>query len=357
MHNGIKTFRVSLIEEKMFNEFHNIQITGISACVPKNKLELKSLSHKFGELDIARISKNTGIYSVRIAEKNQRTSDLCFAAANELLDNLKIERESIDAIVFVSQTPDSIMPATSAKLQHKLKLKKDTLAFDISYGCSGYIYGLFQSSLLLQNSNLNRVLLCVGDVISPYMHEDDKNLRLVFGDAGSATLIEKGTSKINFLIKTDGAGCEELFSKNIEIIEKDNDHYAPVRSHYIYMNGTAIMDFALQEVPKTIDELILLSSLKKEDIDTFALHQANSLMLNYLRKKMSVSTEKIPIYIEDVGNTGPASIPLMLTELGQQLKEETKLKNTLLCGFGVGLSWGAALTDLSSTQFFKKIEL
>jgi 3-oxoacyl-[acyl-carrier-protein] synthase-3 len=344
-------------EKTMFEEFKNIQITAMAACVPKNKVPLSSFGEQFGDTDIARICKSTGIHTVRVAPKNMKTSDLCYAAAEKLMQELEIDRDSIDALVFVSQTPDSLMPATSAKLQHRLQLKKHCLAFDIAYGCSGYVYGLFQASLLLQANHCRRVLLCVGDVITPYLHPGDKNVRLVFGDAGSATLVERGSQSLHVLLKTDGSGSHELAMKNHEIVEPLADAYAPVRSHYLYMNGTAIMDFALREVPQTVQELLTFAGLQKDDIDIFALHQANALMLNYLRKKMGVKAEKVPVYIEDVGNTGPASLPLMFSELGWKLQTESSLKKSMLCGFGVGLSWGAVLCDLSQTVFLPKIEL
>jgi 3-oxoacyl-[acyl-carrier-protein] synthase-3 len=340
----------------MIIKIENISISGISSCVPKNLFDFKSFEAEISSQEIQRIIKSTGIHKVRIADSNTKASDLCFAAGEKLLFDLHIDKNSIDAIVFVSQTPNSLMPATSIQLQQRFKLKNDIVAFDISYGCSGYIYGLFQASLLLQSGSCSRVLLCVGDVISPFLKKDDKSVRMIFGDAGSTTLIEKGNSSIYFSIKSDGSGMDKITSKNYEIIKNNEESYAPFRSHFISMDGAGIMEFALKEIPKMIEDLLIEFKLSKSEIDIFALHQANLFMLNYLRKKLGVSPNSVPIYLEDVGNTGPASIPLMLSELGIQLRGKKTLQKSILCGFGVGLSWGSCICDLSKTHFIKKIE-
>lgn len=330
--------------------FPNLAIRGIAAALPKDTLDISALGKKFGDNEVKRIMASTGIKSIHIANNDMKLSDLCLTASTHLLNSLNITADSIDAIVVVSQTHDAIMPATSAMLQNKIGLGKHVVAFDISYGCSGYIYGLYQASMLISSGGCKRVLLCAGDIISPLLHPEEHQVRLVFGDAVSATIIEKGSDTFDFILNTDGSGKAHL--KADKLSRNKLEH-----SGYIYMNGAEIMEFALREVPSTINELLHMKNWKTEDVGTFVLHQANYFMLNYLRKKMQLTKEAVPIAVENVGNTGPASIPLTLSIFGDQLIKEERLTNVVMCGFGVGLSWAAAGLNLSKTTFLPPVEI
>ena len=153
--------------------FKNLKISAIASALPKNILDLKTMSERFGEFEVQRIMANTGIHSVHQCPKGMKISTLCYAAAESIFAAMDIESSSIDAIVLVTQTPDGVLPATSVILQHELNLNKEALAFDISYGCSGYIYGLYQASLLLTAGGCRRVLLCAGDINTPHINAND----------------------------------------------------------------------------------------------------------------------------------------------------------------------------------------
>jgi 3-oxoacyl-[acyl-carrier-protein] synthase-3 len=209
----------------------NIHIAGVSSALPENQIEIESIKEKFGSLEVQRIIASTGIQSVRVAKPHQNTSHLCAAAANILLKELSILPNDIDGIVLVTQTPDVRMPATSVLLQHKLGLPTTAVAFDINYGCSGYLYGLFQAALLVSTGACERVIVCVGDTISKFLDPNDHTVRLVFGDAGSATLIEKGSQEISFNIGTDGSGANSL---HIGLAKYKRN------ASYLHMDGQAI---------------------------------------------------------------------------------------------------------------------
>jgi 3-oxoacyl-[acyl-carrier-protein] synthase-3 len=322
---------------------NNVVIKGIATAIPKNKVDLLSYASLFGEDEIKRIALSTGITSVRVANK-QSTSELCLAAAETLLNELNLNGSDFDGIIFVSQTPDKKMPATSIVMQHKLSMPKEAVAFDVNYGCSGYIYGLYLSSMLLNSGGCQRVLLCVGDVITSHLGEKDKNVRLVFGDAGSATVLEKGEADISFLLMNDGSGADYL---NLAYGDSEN----------LYMHGAKIMEFALKEVPPLIDEILNFRKWEKDDVGSFILHQPNLFMLNYLMKKAKIQSDRLPIAVEGFGNTGPASIPLVLTHHRESLVNHHQLEKTILCGFGVGLSWAAAALNLSQTKLFPLVEV
>src|SRR3990167_2736065 len=317
----------------------NVKVSSIAVAMPKNQLDLESLKSVYGENEVVRIMESTGVKKVRVAEKHIKTSDLCYAAANHLMVTNQIAPLSIDAIVLVTQTSDGVMPATSVRLQDRLGLSTHVVAMDINYGCSGYIYGLYVSSLLIASGGSKKVLLCAGDVITQLINPNDRSVRMVFGDAGSATLVENGKDNIAFSIKTDGSGKE--FLKTIQ-----NDDNKPE----ILMDGAAVMNFALRDVPFVIEQLLGVKGWSSDEVGVYALHQANSFMLNYLRKKMKINKNNLPIEIENTGNTGSASIPLLLTLKQKFLQREGMLFKSVLCGFGVGLSCAAAALNLSNTK-------
>lgn len=308
-------------------------------------MHISDFYNLFGEKEVNRIVLSTGIESMRIAPTGMNTSDMCVQASNKLINTLGIDKNEIDGIVFVSQTPDFIMPATSYILQGRLGLKKDIAAFDINYGCSGYIYGLLQSALLVSSGCCNKVLLCVGDTISKYLDPKDHKSRLVFGDGAVANIVELGNSTWTFDIKTDGGGYKEL------MIPKSNK-----LDGYLHMNGTAIMEFAMSEVKGVIDSVLLAQNKSLNDISTVVLHQANAFMLNYLRKKLNVNKDIFPIEMGQYGNTGPASIPLAMCS--RYSNNCSQLKDAVFAGFGVGLSWGAVyLSDIVDTLILPISEL
>lgn len=324
---------------------NNLQLSGVAACVPKTKVTMAEFYEKFGKNEVDRICLSTGIKSIRLASENQNTSDMCLRASQELLNNLSVDRKNIDAVIFISQTPDYVMPATSCILQNKLNLKNSVLAFDINYGCSGYVYGLLQAGLLINSGACNKVLVCVGDTISRYLAPEDHKLRLVMGDGASASIIEKGYDTWSFDIRTDGSGYKSLIiPRKVEA------------KPYLSMDGASIMEFALREVPKVVESVMLQQNKTLDDISALVLHQANSFILQYLRKKIGASIGIVPIEVEKYGNTGSASIPITMCE-HYAGKNVDLMHSSVMVGFGVGLSWGAVLLSLSNTLFTEVYEL
>jgi 3-oxoacyl-[acyl-carrier-protein] synthase-3 len=327
---------------------------------------LASLGSEFGEESVRRIIESTGISQVRVAPEGVCASDLCQAAAEHLFRGFRISPTSVDAIVFVSQTPDWRLPATSPSLQQRLGLRKDILAFDINYGCSGFVYGLLQAALLINAAECERVLVCVGDVTTRLVHPRDKALRFVFGDAGSAALVEPGPDTWSFSVGTDGAGASSLIvpagggrtpatEESATATEREDGN---VRSdNDLYMNGMDIMQFSLREVPPAIDDVLDTAGWRHDEVGFYGLHQANQFILQYVAKKMKVPLEKVPIAMHRTGNVGPASIPLMLSMEHERLRAEGRLDRAVLCGFGVGFSWAAMTCSLSNTEFLAPIDV
>ncbi|MDM8517560.1 3-oxoacyl-[acyl-carrier-protein] synthase III C-terminal domain-containing protein, partial [Desulfobacterales bacterium HSG16] len=256
--------------------------------------------------------------------------------------------------------------ATSASLQHRLGLSKNIVSFDLGIGCPGYIYGLYQAALLVSSGSCDAVLVCAGDVITRYVNPLDKSNRTVLGDAGSATIVEKGKGNMAFSFTTDGAGSQHLIipsggarypvDENSEMVSAKED--GNMRSDEdIFMHGMEIMNFSIREVPRAIDTVLAEKGWKKSDVTLFGFHQANKFMLDYLRKIIKVPAESVPVAMGETGNTGPASIPLMLALEHEHLSEENRLNKAVLCGFGVGLSCAAVALDLSETKIKKPAEV
>lgn len=342
--------------------FNNIEIKAITSYLPPKVLELTTLSSEYGETEVNNIIKTTGVERVRVCGEDQTASDMCFEAANQLIEKESIERESIDGLVFVSQTTDYILPATSIILQDRLGLKTDTVCLDIHYGCSGYIYGILQAALWINAGACKNVLVLAGDTTTKMINPHDKSLKMVFGDCGTATLVAKGDFDLGVTVNSDGSGYERLivpaggFRKPVSDVTKqltyDADHNGRTEED-LYMDGMAIFNFAITHVHKDVDNLLNLINWKKEDIDYFILHQANNFMVNYVRKKLKVDPDKVPTNVTNYGNTGPATIPLLLTDLFAD--EKKTLEKVVLSGFGVGLSWGSIACNLSQTHFYTPI--
>ena len=350
----------------MDSVFSGVKVTHIASCLSKNEINLVELSSIYGEKETKKIILSTGISKIRVADETTTAADLCYAAATQILDEGGIDRSDVDGIVFMSQTPDYVLPTTSIILQHRLGLSKDVVAFDISYGCTAYIYGLLQASLLISTGCCKKVLMLAGDVITRYVHPMDRSVRMVFGDGGSATLLEKGEEDIGFIIKSDGAGAEHLIipASGMRLRKSDNTSKQSERENgnirsdeNIFMDGMEIMNFCIREVPRVIDEAIAQRNWVKQEVGLYGLHQANKFMVSYLAKKAGLPPGSFPITMGEIGNTGPASIPVMLTQNFGQLYREGRLEKTVLCGFGVGLSWGTATLNLTDTHFYDPLEI
>lgn len=341
---------------------NNISIESVASWLPENKLEMRSLGTVYGEAEVENIIKTTGVERVRIADMGMTSSDMCQKAAEHLFDKDGIDKSVIDGLIFVSQTSDYILPATSICLQDRLGLSENTVCIDIHYGCSGYIYGLFQAACWINSGMCSKVLLLAGDTTSRMINPMDKSLRMVFGDCGTATLVGRGSNPMGFHIQSDGSGADRLIvpaggfrtpvSTVTSVLEYDEDHNGRTKND-LFMDGLAIFNFAITKVHKNINILLEIMQWEKDSVGLFALHQANVFMVNYVRKKLKVRSEVTPTNVTNFGNTGPATIPLLLSDLCSTNNYD--LSRVVMSGFGVGLSWGSVATDLCNTHFYNPV--
>ena len=343
----------------------NIQVKGVSAAVPKQVEDNKDFE-LLTENERALFISTVGIRYRRVAPTGLTASDLCQSAAEKLLADLNWNREDVKILVFITQTSDYIIPNTSSLLQHKLGLSKNCIAFDVNLGCSGYVYGLSIVGSLLQNMPGGKALLLVGDISTTTISMQDKSTAPLFSDAGTATALEfSAGSEIHFNIQTDGKEFDDIIIPGGAYRNGFNEkqlaytEYAKGISRndlHMKLDGIKIFNFGLREVAPNIETLLSEKNIEKEDIDYFVFHQANLLMLESIRKKLKVASEKVPYSLHDYGNTSSATIPLtMVANLNGELKSG-KLK-LLLSGFGVGLSWGSAYLETENIICPQLIEI
>lgn len=328
----------------------NVALTGLSVAIPKAK-KINSENVFFSTEDIRKFSETTGILEFRVADEITTTSDLGFEAAQKLIFEMNIDKNDIDILIFVSQTSDYVnIPNTAPLLQHRLGLPKTCLAFDIPLGCSGFVYGLSTIVSYMQNPIFKKGILICGDTISRIVNPQDKSAALLFGDAASAAIIERKVSdcKMHFNLGSDGSGSKAIIINdggsrnplNENSMSKTDYGNGVIRNQcQLAIDGMEVFSFGITEAPKSVKELLKFVDINIEEIDFAVFHQANKLMNEMIRKKLKLETQKVPYSLEKFGNTSSASIPVtMVTELKDRLKNSKN--QLLLCGFGVGLSWG-----------------
>jgi 3-oxoacyl-[acyl-carrier-protein] synthase-3 len=278
---------------------------------------------------------------------------LCYNAAEKLILDLGWNKSDIECLIFASQTPDYILPATACILQVRLGLKQEIVAFDISLGCSGWVYGLNLVSALLSTGALKKGLLLVGDTILKSCSLEDKSTFPLFGDAGTATAIEfdNGVEGLRFHLGCDGTGFKTIIIPDggyRNIVSKSSFEITEFEPgikrnrQQLVMDGMNVFSFGITKAPESIRLLADHFEISLEQVDYFVFHQANMYMNEKIRKKLNLPLDKVPYSLKDYGNTSSASIPLTLClKIGTDLANVPK--TIIACGFGVGLSWGSVL--------------
>ena len=332
------------------------RISAICTCVPSDRFDNLNDAKEFTQEEIRKVTAMAGIAARRVADDSTCSSDLCEVAANRVLEMTGWKRDSIDALIMVTQSPDYFTPSTACLLQKRLNLSEQCAAFDVGLGCSGYPYGLWLASMMLQNNGLKRVLLLDGETAARFAGKGDRSVSLLFGDAGSATALEASDpsdgNKSTFVLYSDGGGYKDL------IIEgggfRDRFPEDP-RKYYVSMNGANVFNFTIKRVPELVHEALSFAKITADDIDYFIFHQSNQFMIKHLMKKIGIPDQKAPLILKEYGNTGGVSVPLTIT-LGELERPRDKTLRLLMLGYGTGLSWASALVDLGSDVQLDHVE-
>ena len=350
-----------------FLEFKNVRIAGFAAGVPKNVAsnlnpsDQDNISHEYSPEEYV---KTTGVVERRVSS-TLTTADLSYAAAEQLIKDLKWDKDDIGALIFVSQTPDYILPATACILQDRLGLSKECFAEDVSLGCSGWVYGLGTALGLLSEDNVKKALILCGDAKKRF--RIDNLLRdPLFGSAGTATAVEycEGAGNIHFHFGTDGSGFDAIVTPDmgsrspvtLDSFKMEEYEGKPSMRLMTRMKGMDVFSFGITTAPKTVKKIAEHYGFDYLDYDYYIFHQANMKMNNMIVKKLKLPVEKVPSCMYRFGNTSSASIPL--TIVGElKGKFEGKPTKFLCCGFGVGLSWGTVAFETNNIVVSNIVEV
>ena len=324
-----------------------VYINEITYYLPETIVTNEDIVREFPEWSVEKIASKVGVYQRHVAAENETATDLAIRAAQKLFSQGKCDPKDIDFVLFCTQSPDYFLPTSACIIQKELGLRTDIGALDFNLGCSGYVYGLSLAKGLVMAGVAGNVLLLTGETYNKHLHPKDKGNRTIFGDAATATLIgTEGLAEIgNFSLGTDGNGAENLIIKSggMRCLKRQNDLYFdennnPVSSDYLYMNGSEIFTFTLDNVPPLIVDTLSRNGLEKGEVDLFVFHQANKYMLDFLRKKIKIAPERFYYCLSEYGNTVSNTIPIALVNALQDGSLTNGMK-VVIAGFGVGYSW------------------
>ncbi len=328
-----------------FSTLRNFTVKGVSTCVPPKRVCNTTDVPGMDPVDVRKVVAMAGVEYRHVSDGSVTSVDLCRQACRELMQRIGWSPESVDALILVTQSPDYFLPSSSCLVHRDLGFPTSTATFDVGLGCSGYPYGLWLAGMML-NSGLLRVIVMHGETPSLFCHPEDHATSLLFGDAGSATALERGDDSdiSHFSLHSDGEGYADLIIPGGGFRDRspEND-----RDRYLFMNGPNIFSFSIKRVPGIIEDVLARTGLAPGEIDYFVFHQSNRFIMKHLAKKCALDPERVPIILEEFGNVGGPSVPLAITQ-GVPV-ERNSTARLLAIGYGVGLSWSCALFDLDPT--------
>jgi len=348
----------------MLSTFKNIRIKSISTCIPSTIERNENL--EFDTETLTRMIQQTGIEERRVVDDNTCSTDLICQAAEELIKNENIDPLDIGVMILVTQFADYVVPSSAHIVQKKLGLSDNALAIQVNEGCSGYVYGLQLGYSLLSVNQTKYALVLVGDTTSRVCYKDDKSTRPLFGDAGSATLLHQDdtySSKTTFELGGDGSKFKDIIMRDggfrHPITESSFTPFTDEKGIYsrpmdLKLDGMNVFMFGIRVVPKLIKRFAGETNLDLDNVEYFILHQANMAMNKKIIKKIGVEEEKALYSLKEFGNTACASIPMTITHNMSKLKN--KNCNVILCGFGIGMSWGVSSIEFSKDTTYYQVE-
>jgi 3-oxoacyl-[acyl-carrier-protein] synthase III len=322
----------------------SLHIEHIEFYLPEKVITNDDLVSRFPHLSSEEIYKTTGVKERRHTTADFIMSDMVINLTEKLLLQFPNLRNEVDGILLIGHGYDYRAPVTSAIIQNKLKLNSSCIALDIPHGCTGYINGLAVSNGLIETGTCSKILLLTGDTPSYVIAKDNSELLSIFSDSASVSILTKSNNYGKFVVGTDGSGHQHLMVHSSGAVEPYSVSDKSLRYGEMTMNGKEIFLFAMRTVPQLIENTLNKNGLKKDDIAYFIFHQANSFMLDVLRRKLKIEKERFFNDITFTGNTVSSSIPIALKTLmdQQKIKRGDKI---LLAGFGLGYTWGATVIE------------
>jgi 3-oxoacyl-[acyl-carrier-protein] synthase III len=326
----------------------------IAVHLPEKIEDNDFLGAQYPRWDMPLIFKKTGIRQRHVAAPDECASDLGVAAAEKLFADYGVDRSSIDFLLFCTQSPDYVLPTTACLMQDRLGLRTSIGALDFNLGCSGFVYGLSLADGLIRSGAARRVLLITAETYTKYIDPTDRSLRTIFGDGAAATLLEASDepSLGSFVFGTDGSGADTLLVTEGGARPRPQAIQPRKRKRWpssLYMDGPELVKFSLEAVPQLVDNVLARAKWNRGDVDMYLMHQATAFMLEHIRERLSLDRQHTPEALEQYGNTVSSTIPILIRDLRQSGRLKPG-KQTMMIGFGVGLSWGGcAWTETWST--------
>ena len=323
------------------------EIGPIEIFLPEKIETNDQLQSEFPNWDMELIFSKTGIAQRHIASADECASDLGARAAQQIFERHDVDPHSVDFLLFCTQTPDYPLPTTACILQDRLGLSTSAGALDLNLGCSGFVYGLSLAEGLIHSGAAKRILFITAETYSKYIHPTDRSLRTIFGDGAAATLIESTDQPTltAFQFGTDGSGADTLLVTRGGARSEETAHKPRHRQRWqsaLYMDGPTLLNFTVARVPELVDSVLASAQLSRDDIDLFLMHQATRKMLEQLQDVLNVDETRLPMALDNCGNTVSSTIPLLI----QRLRSSGSIKSescNMLVGFGVGWSWAGCV--------------
>ena len=349
--------------------FKHKRVSGILTVLPQKvvKFEDEMANYNFSPIKSMKLKIAMGYNEHRIAAPGQTSADFCQYGLQYLVNKGFLKSDEIDALLFVSQSPDYFLPPTSNLLHGKLGMRQDCLCMDINQGCAGFELGIIQACILLDQPAIKKVVLLNADVLSPKVSPRDRNSKPLVGDAAAITVVEQCEEEnpIYANIKMDGTGAMVLnipaggfrmpSTPKTAIMEEDAAGNFRSKDNLV-MQGDEVFNFVQREVPPMVEHLYEQSGVDRKDVDWYMFHQPNKFMLHKLADKLGVPYEKMPAnVVENFGNASGVTVPTCICfNLGEQLCNNTL--QLCMAGFGVGLTWSSIMMKVGNLKFNQIIE-
>jgi len=319
----------------------------ISVHLPERVETNEQLASEFPRWDLKLIESKTGIAQRHVAEPDQCASDLGVIAAEKLFHEFDVDPQSVDFLLFCTQTPDYPLPTTACLMQDRLGLRTSCGALDFNLGCSGYVYGLALADGLIRTETVRRILLITAETYTKYIHSTDRSLRTIFGDGAAATLIDARDEPTleAFSYGTDGSGANTLMVTEGGARPANQSHQPSNRQRWpsqLYMDGPSLIKFTVSAIPELVQDVLQKAGMTSDQVDLFLFHQATRKMLEQLHERLGVNETRLPIVMEHCGNTVSSTIPILIDDLRANGRIQHGMRN-MLVGFGVGLSWAGCI--------------
>lgn len=341
---------------------NNIKISAISCSLPTKKTRAEDYVGHFSEKKIKRFLNTAGVKERYIGNGKQTAADLCFSAALNIFEETNITKEEIDVLIFITQNPDYKTPSTAFVLQKRLGLSRNCICFDVNMGCTAFLHGVYIAASMISAGQAGKAMVLIGDAHLVHAQTEDTAETMMFGEAGAAVVLEKGTDDIIMDLFSDGDGFDIIMNACGERFQTADDK-PDVDTYKYYMDGGAVFNFSVTKVPEAIHHFCKTNKRELNDFDKIVLHQANVFILKHIANELGVSEEQIAISMDRYGNTNGASIPVTIVDMVEQDKDLPDKMDLLLSGFGIGLSWGvmsakieksAVLPFIYSDNYYKE---